>query len=62
MDDEAAPRGYSAQDRIAGAVLCGVFVVLAVIMADIACNGAMAARFSGSPAGEAERYAREAAK
>lgn len=55
-------KGYETRERVAAGVLCGLFLFLGLVMADIATNGRISSRFGGSPADEAERYTKEAVR
>lgn len=52
--------GYAMYDRISAAVVGSVLFLIAVLMADIASNGWLAAHLGGPVADEAERITREA--
>jgi hypothetical protein len=53
--------GYTPGDRVGAAVVGLVLAAVVVLMADIALNGRLSARFGRPVADEAERITREAA-
>jgi hypothetical protein len=54
------PDDYAPGDRISAGICSLVLLAVGALLADIASNGRLLRRFSGSPAAEAERITREA--